>query len=181
MRFYQHILGGNTNLPISEKETRRVAQLYRRHGRTPSSPVLYVDAPEYNCTFLVKANKKKVPSERNNDYADKITSVYIKKELIQQVVHLFRDNVAIRDDRFATVNTIVNTHYRGWFGNNIGVTAKLIFDIDRAFRYVQQHIPELRGKTWVARQKRGGEPVNDEDADIKALKAISKQLKLKFE
>ena len=30
-------------------------------------------------------------------------------------------------------------------------------DIDRAFRYVQQFQPQLRGKNWIDRQRQAGE------------------------
>ena len=36
------------------------------------------------------------------------------------------------------------------------------FDVDRAFRYVQQHVPSLRGKNWLDRQFQSGQIKRDE-------------------
>ncbi len=120
------------------------------------------------------------------EYSSKLPrNTYISKELLFQVIDLFQKEKAFRDSRMGTIEQIITLHYRDWWGDNIRVSAKLVFDIDRAFRYVQQHLPELRGENWVQRQKMAGE-IGDESiftsgGDLKQIKEISNQLKLKFE
>ncbi len=106
-------------------------------------------------------------------------NTYIPKELLLQVINLFQENIPIRDDRLGTIKAIVDKYYKDWFGGDVKVSAKLVFDIDRAFRYIQQHLPELRGENWIVRQKMGGEYVDA--ADYQAVKDLSNQMKLKFE
>ncbi len=120
-----------------------------------------------------------------DDYESSLPpNTYIKRELIYQVIKLFKDDKEIRDSRFGTIERIIEQHYRGWFGGNLKVSAKLVFDIDRAFRYVQQHIPELRGKNWLLRQKMGGELKDDDfvknQREVDEIKKMSAQMKLDF-
>ncbi len=119
-------------------------------------------------------------------YSNKLPrNTYISKELLFQVIDTFQKEKALRDSRMGTIEHIINLHYKDWFGDNIRVSAKLVFDIDRAFRYVQQHLPELRGENWLQRQKMAGE-IGDESiftsgGDLNQIKEISNQMKLKFE
>ncbi len=185
MRYYRADISGN--IPIDEKEFRRLAHVFTQQGKSRRSPIIFIDAPECRAKFRIQSNANglyKGHIGTNNDepnYEDKVTSLYIKKELIQQVILLFQDNVKIRDSRLGTINYIISTYYRGWFGRDIIVSSKILFDIDRAFRFVQQHFPELRGSTWASRQKRGGELVEDDDTDIKDMQELGKQLRIKFE
>jgi hypothetical protein len=71
--------------------------------------------------------------------------MYSKAIVIQQTIKLFTDKVEYRDDRYGTVNYIVSTYYMETYGRNIKVDFKLMTDIDRAFRYIQQFEPSLRG------------------------------------
>lgn len=111
--------------------------------------------------------------------------MYIRKDLLGQIIKVFSLDPKYRDDRMLTIEKVVKTHYRKWFGKDIVVTAKLISDIDRAFRYIQQHIPTLRGKNWLLRQRLSGEISEQEyqnnlDA-INDIQKICKQMKLPFE
>lgn len=46
-------------------------------------------------------------------------------------------------------------------------------DIDRAFRYIQQFEPSLRGEKWAERQRKGGEiSENEMKQMMKAKKTI---------
>ena len=83
--------------------------------------------------------------------------MYVAKILVEQVIKLFVDKPDFRDDKYLTIEYIVNTYYRKEYGKSIVTDFKLMSDIDRAFRYIQQHEPSLRGKEWLKRQKQGGE------------------------
>lgn len=110
--------------------------------------------------------------------------MYVRKVLLEEIINLFTEQKEYRDDRWATVEYIVQNYYRDEYGKDILSTAKLIFDIDRGFRYVQQYIPELRGSKWLKRQRQGGrisvqqyENMIDDDFE-QEVKDIAKQLKL---
>jgi len=53
-------------------------------------------------------------------------------------------------------------------------------DIDRAFRYIQQHEPKLRGLHWLKRQRQGGEISKSEYEKLMddEIENYVKQLKL---
>lgn len=104
--------------------------------------------------------------------------MYVKKDLLFQIITLFKEQPIFRDDCWLTLEYIVNKYYRDKFGENILVTAKLLFDIDRGFRYTQDKFPQLRGKEWLKRQWMGGEL---SAADYKDLNDITDQLELDFE
>lgn len=113
-----------------------------------------------------------------------VTIMYVRKVLLEEIINLFTEKKDYRDDRWATVEYIVENHYRQDYGKDILSTAKLIFDIDRGFRYVQQYIPELRGSKWLKRQRQGGrisvqqyENMVDEEFE-QEVKDLAKQLKL---
>jgi len=111
--------------------------------------------------------------------------MYVKRILIAQIIKLFTDEPDYRDDRMATIEKIVELHYRKEYGKDIVATCKLVFDIDRGFRYIQQHVPQLRGKDWLVRQKISGEISEDEyieKAGIeKNIRLVCKQFKISFE
>lgn len=70
--------------------------------------------------------------------------MYSKKIVIQQTVKLFTDNESYRDDRYGTVEYIIKTYYLESYGRSVRTDFKLMTDIDRAFRYIQQFEPNLR-------------------------------------
>jgi hypothetical protein len=72
--------------------------------------------------------------------------MYIRRELIAQIIRLFQQQPECRDDKWKTIETIIHNHYALSFGTNLRASAKIIFDIDRGFRLIQQHIPELRAR-----------------------------------
>jgi hypothetical protein len=77
--------------------------------------------------------------------------------IVKQVIDLFKKHPSFRDDRYETVEWILLKHYRNHYGHSIKADFRILTEIDRAFRLIQQDIPELRGKTWLARQRQGGE------------------------
>lgn len=88
--------------------------------------------------------------------------MYVKKLIIKEVIDLFTTSPKYRDDRWGTIKIVVeqirskNPHFTEW------VIVQYAFDVDRAFRYVQQHIPSLRGATWLERQKASGQISREE-------------------
>lgn len=111
--------------------------------------------------------------------------MYAPKIVLQQVIKLFTELPEYRDDRYGTIKYIVETHYLNGYGKSICTDFKLMSDIDRSFRYVQQFSPELRGKTWFERQRRAGEMTKEEYRNVKKMekevKYICKQMKINFE
>jgi hypothetical protein len=112
-------------------------------------------------------------------------AMYVRREIIVNVINLFKANPKMRDNRIATIECLVEKHYAEWFGKNVKASAILVMDIDRAFRLVQQYTPDLRGKNWLKRQKQSGEITADEYKKamrtIGYIKSITSQLKLTFE
>lgn len=102
--------------------------------------------------------------------------MYVHKQIIQKVTDLFVRNPAFRDERFNTVVLISQEIKRELQITDESSMIKVAFDVDRAFRYVQQHNPELRGTTWLQRQKQAGEI---HDFNTPYAKS-SNQLKLPF-
>jgi hypothetical protein len=88
--------------------------------------------------------------------------MYVKKLIIKKVIDLFTEYPNTRDDRWLTIRTITeqlrqeNPDFNDW------AIIQYAFDVDRAFRYVQQHVPSLRGKSWLDRQFQSGEIKRDE-------------------
>jgi len=111
--------------------------------------------------------------------------MYFKRELIAQIIKLFTEEPDYRDERYDTIKHIIEKYYRKDFGKDIIVSYKLAADIDRAFRYIQQHVPQLRGKDWLLRQRNSGEISKDEYDEKsgieKDIKFICKQMKVPFE
>ena len=83
--------------------------------------------------------------------------MYAPKIVIQQVIKLFTEEPSYRDDRYGTIVRIVTEHYYQDYGKSIYVDFKLMTDIDRSFRYIQQYEPKLRGSEWLKRQRQSGE------------------------
>jgi hypothetical protein len=110
--------------------------------------------------------------------------MYVKRILIGQIIKLFTEEPDYRDDRMETVKAIVEKYYRKEYGKDIVATCKLVFDIDRGFRYIQQHVPQLRGKDWLIRQKISGEMSQEEyekkSGIEKDIKFICKQFQIEF-
>jgi len=103
-------------------------------------------------------------------------------QLLTQVIDLFKEQPKYRDDRYGTIKYIIETYHLDVYGHN-GVLSdfKLLTDIDRIFRLVQQEIPELRGKEWLKRQMQSGEISKDEyekNMQYYELIAEVRQLKL---
>jgi hypothetical protein len=101
--------------------------------------------------------------------------MYVQKTLIERVIKLFIENPKMRDDKYATVEYVVNKYYKSHIGKSVKTDFKLYSDIDRAFRYIQQHEKSLRGDNWKKRQKQGGRHLSDTTYFENIVKA---QLKL---
>ena len=106
--------------------------------------------------------------------------MYVAKILVEQVIKLFTDNPDYRDDKYITIEYIVNTHYKKDYGKSIATDFKLMSDIDRVFRYIQQYEPTLRGKDWLKRQRQGGEISKTQYEKLmdNEIEELVKQLKL---
>ena len=110
--------------------------------------------------------------------------MYVKKQIVKEVIDLFTDKPEMRDDRWETMRIVTGILRRDNPELSEWGMIQLAFDVDRAFRYVQQHIPQLRGTNWMYRQMRSGE-ISKEDYEthmehldfIKEI-SIEKQLKL---
>lgn len=128
-----------------------------------------------------KPNNFYVKTELNDSLKN---APYVRKELLQQVIKLFRDLPRYRDDRIGAIEFIFQTYYKSWVNiNNIKTVSIILFDIDRAFRLIQQHAPELRGEQWKKRQKKGGRKYfyNPDDKEYNdELQDICNQLSLTF-
>jgi hypothetical protein len=111
--------------------------------------------------------------------------MFVRHILFAQVIKLFTDEPKYRDDRWATVERIILQHYEFEFGRSILASCKLAYDIDRAFRYVQQHVPELRGRTWMKRQWQAGEISRaeyEENGEVEqAFRKVCEQMHINFE
>ena len=86
--------------------------------------------------------------------------------------------------KYGTITKIVQQHYSDEFGKNIEANCKLIMEIDRSYRLIQQHVPILRGKKWLKRQKQGGvisaEEYKQQLAIGNSIKKICIQLQMDF-
>lgn len=92
--------------------------------------------------------------------------MYVHKKILEKVTQLFTDEPYYRDERWETIVKITNVIKDEFKITNEMSMIKVAFDVDRAFRYVQQHDATLRGKTWLKRQKQAGEiPPSDEDGE----------------
>jgi hypothetical protein len=100
--------------------------------------------------------------------------MYFRKNLIEQVINLFITIPEYRDNRIGTVEYIINKYYKNYLGKSIKTDFKLFTDIDRAFRYIQQNEPSLRGIYWGKRQKKSGRYSSEKRFE----KIVQNQLKL---
>ena len=102
--------------------------------------------------------------------------------IINQVINLFEELPDYRDNRFGTIEYIVDRYYMDFYGKQgVLYDFKLLTDIDRIFRLVQQEIPALRGKEWLKRQMLSGEisrDVYNEALEMYEIVNEIKQLKL---
>lgn len=110
---------------------------------------------------------------------------YVSNKIIAHVIDLFRKEPKYRDDRQGTVLRIIKDFYSPVWGHNMKNDCKLVYDVDRAFRFVQQHVPQLRGAKWHWRQYMSGEISRKEYElsmkNINSLKNLCVQQELKFE
>lgn len=83
--------------------------------------------------------------------------MYVHKKIIEKVSELFTNEPNYRDERWQTIVRISNIIKLEFNIHEETSMIKVAFDVDRAFRYIQQHNPTLRGETWLKRQKKGGE------------------------
>ena len=104
----------------------------------------------------------------------------VQQQIVNQVISLFKKHPSFRDERYGTIEFICLKYYRDFYGKSIYSDYKLLSDIDRAFRLVQQRIPDLRGNTWLQRQVQGGEiSKNDLDEIMdEEIESAAKQLNL---
>lgn len=111
---------------------------------------------------------------------------YTSEILIRETVELFQKHPEYRDDRWATMEYFIMRYFfkQSEFCHveQAMMLAKLSHDADRAFRYVQQHVPSLRGTTWLRRQLQAGEITRKEyDAAMEdGLRKACNQLKLEL-
>lgn len=114
--------------------------------------------------------------------AQKPFLAYVRKDVIRYVIELFTSQPYYRDERYETIEWIIDNKFRDVYGKSTIMDFKLTSDIDRAFRLVQQEIKELRGETWLKRQRQAGEISKEDYDDIMGMKEqinqLSKQLKL---
>ena len=108
--------------------------------------------------------------------------MYVKKLVYKQVIRLFVEAPEYRDKRVDTIAHIVQTHYTRYYGVTVETDFRILSDIDRAFRLVQQHVPELRGLKWLERQRKGGEIDNGGQLALEEemVRDACNQLQLKF-
>jgi hypothetical protein len=89
--------------------------------------------------------------------------MYIHKRIIDKVAELFTNDPKYRDDKWGTIIKISKVIREELDIKGETPFLKIAFDVDRAFRYVQEHYPSLRGETWLKRQRQGGNHVSDID------------------
>jgi hypothetical protein len=83
--------------------------------------------------------------------------MYVHKKIIEKVTELFTNEPKYRDERWQTIIKVSNIIKLEFNIKEETSMIKVAFDVDRAFRYIQQHNPKLRGETWLKRQKKAGE------------------------
>lgn len=100
-----------------------------------------------------------------------------KRSLVNQVINLFESCPEFRDNRYGTIQYIVENHYKEFYGQGILYDFKLLTDIDRVFRLIQQEIPELRGREWLKRQMLSGEIPKSEYNEAMEMYEIVKDIR----
>ena len=111
--------------------------------------------------------------------------MYANKFIVKKMILLLKEKPFYRDNRMKAVERIIlDNNYRLLWGKCIKDDCKTAFDIDRTFRYVQQHVPSLRGNNWLKRQRMAGEISEDEYREAlrkkKQIKQICIQLDIQF-
>lgn len=102
--------------------------------------------------------------------------MYVHDKILEKVRILFTEQPEYRDEHWATV-VLVAKQIKDELGINDEIAlVKIAFDVSRAFRYIQQHEPNMRGKEWLQRQKQGG--VYHGEIDIPYDKLITIQMRL---
>jgi len=108
--------------------------------------------------------------------------MYVNKLIINKVINLFTEQPNLRDNRWGTIKLVVEYLKKEFQQFDEELVIKYAFDADRAFRYVQQHIPYLRGDTWLKRQMMSGNLNKDKfdgsDTEIEIMVIKYKQGKL---
>ena len=105
---------------------------------------------------------------------------FISKEIISEVINVFVENKKLRDDRWGTIKIVTDRIMKKNKLKHRWSLVKISFDVDRAFRYVQQHIPEMRGKTWLKRQLQAGEISKDDYDSFEIIKEVATNKQMKF-
>ncbi len=82
--------------------------------------------------------------------------MYGNKTLMIKVIKLFQEQPDYRDDRWGTIKYMLDLAVPDKSVVSTEYIVHTSFTVDRFFRYIQQHMPSLRGKNWAKRQKRGG-------------------------
>lgn len=110
--------------------------------------------------------------------------MYVQRILIEQIIKLFTEKPEYRDNHYGTIEYIVSNHYSDEYGKSVKADFKLMTDISRGFRYIQQFEPTLRGKTWIQRQWKAGEISREEyerqTEMSEEIKSVMKQMKIDF-
>lgn len=83
--------------------------------------------------------------------------MYVNALITNKVIELFKDNPELRDNRKKTIHIVLNQLKKDHKNISEETLVNLSFNIDRAFREVQQKHPQLRGTTWLKRQVMSGE------------------------
>lgn len=126
--------------------------------------------------------KKKVSKRKMEASAvmNELTSPHYigNKQLLEMIIALFTAKPEYRDMRMETVLYMVDKVCENI--TNLEYIITFAFTADRYFRYIQQKMPALRGKTWKSRQLMSGEKGNFEMTAAEKAQAdeVLKQLKL---
>lgn len=108
--------------------------------------------------------------------------MYVRRIMIEQAVKAFTENPELRDDRYGFIEYMMQQNFYYVIGSkDVILSYRIMHDIDRCFRMIQQRVPELRGKKWEQRQKKGGHGATDEYASMqKELDDAVKQSAFNF-
>ena len=100
------------------------------------------------------------------------------KQLLEMIIALFIAKPEYRDMRMETIMLMVQKTCENV--TNLEYIITLSFTADRYFRYIQQKLPNLRGKTWKSRQLMSGEKSTSEMTLAEQTQAdeVLRQLKL---
>jgi hypothetical protein len=101
---------------------------------------------------------------------------YIKKDIVQKMIAVFLKSPELRDDRWGAMKIVIEQVQKENPTFDLWVLIRLAFDVDRSFRYVQQHIPTLRGEKWTERQVMSGEMTAEEEDEYKEQVIYMRQI-----